>query len=260
LIAPYSDGGADLIRSSCTPDTATVIHWPRRPGQLSAYRNFIDNFAAGFEWAAFIDIDEFLLPLHGGSIADMLRSWREYSAVMVHWRVFGPSGWIDPPDGLVIENYHLRSADDMPVNCHVKSIVRCADLLDVTKNPHEFQVRGRVCDTLGREVSNIAIQPAPCHANLVLNHYITRSRRDWMAKIRRSSAMFDYDRPKYDVERFEHFAAISHVEDTEIQAFAARVRALLDRMARPAEPDVDNSGAEQQRACPTSAIRSSLPG
>jgi hypothetical protein len=238
-----SDGGAELIRSSWAADTATVIHWPDRPGQLSAYRHFIHNFAAGFEWAAFIDLDEFLLPLHGGSIAEMLRSWPEFSAVLVHWRVFGPSGWSDPPDGLVIENYHLRSADDMPVNCHVKSIVRCADLVDVTTNPHEFQVKGRVCDTLGREVSNIAIQPTPCHANLVVNHYITRSRHDWMAKIRRGSAMFDYDGPKYEEERFDHFAAISHVEDTGIQAFAPGVRALLDRMARPADPDNDEAPA-----------------
>ena len=223
-----TDGGADVVRSSPLSRHCKIIHWPYRPGQLSAYRDFIQNSAASFEWVAFIDLDEFLLPLGAAGLRERLQSWQGFSAVLVSWRIFGPCGWIERPEGLVIENYDMRSADEMPVNHHIKSIVKCDDLVDVTKNPHEFVVRGAVCNTVGRMVNNIAIQPEPCHENLVLNHYATRSRSDWTAKIHRGSAMFDYTRPKYKEEMFDHFAEISHIKDDTIKKWAPKVREILE--------------------------------
>jgi Glycosyl transferase family 2 len=222
-----TDGGANIIRASSLSRHCTIIDWPHRPGQLPAYRDFIQNFAARFEWVAFIDLDEFLLPLGDAGIRDLLRGWSEFSAVLVSWRVFGPSGWIIPPNGLVIENYDMRSSDEMPVNHHIKSIVKCAHLRDTTRNPHEFVVKGPVCNTAGQAVPNTAIQPDPCHQTLVLNHYMTRSRRDWLAKVYRGDAMFDHDDQRYDEAMFDHFAEISHIKDERIKQWASRVRELL---------------------------------
>jgi len=221
------DGGADIIRASTLAPHCAVVPWPHHPGQLAAYRDFVQNYARHFEWVAFIDLDEFLLPLGDVGVPALLQRSREFSAVLVSWRIFGPSGWDEPPQGLVIENYDMRSADEMPVNHHIKSIVQCADLLDVTHNPHEFVVRRAVCNTAGRAVSNIAIQPEPCHENLVLNHYITRSRHDWMAKIRRGSAMFANVELAYKEELFDHFAEISRIRDTTIKSWAPAVHAML---------------------------------
>ena len=228
-----TDGGTDLIRSSWAAELSTVLHWPRRPAQLAAYRHFIYNLSACFEWVAFIDLDEFVLPLQQPNVVDLVRSYSAFSAVLVHWHSFGPAGWMQPPEGLVIENYDLRSIDETPVNRHVKSIVKCSDLLDVSGNPHEFQVKGPVCDTLGRVAPNVAIQPVACHEKLVINHYVTRSRQDWMAKIRRGSAVREYDEPKYQEDLFDHFAEICHVEDATIKRFAPAVRALLASAGTP---------------------------
>jgi hypothetical protein len=243
------DGGADIIRASPLAQHCAVIQWSHHPGQLAAYRDFIQNYSGNFAWVAFIDLDEFLLPLVGEGIPSLLQKWRDFSAVLVSWRIFGPAGWIEPPDGLVIENYDLRSADELPVNHHIKSIVQCADLLDVTPNPHEFAVRGAVCNTAGRAVSNIAIQPEPCHQNLVLNHYVTRSRRDWMAKIRRGSAMFANVGLAYKEELFEHFAEVSRIKDETIKTWAPAVRARLrgDSLAArhpddPTRPAIEQTG------------------
>jgi hypothetical protein len=223
-----TDGGSALIAGSWAGSCCTIVDWPQRPGQLAAYRHFIYNFADSFSWVAFIDLDEFLLPLHQDDIRPILHSMAGFSAVLVQWRVFGPSGWMEPPDGLCIEAYDLRTSDTLPVNGHIKSVVRCADLLDVSGNAHEYQVRGAVCDTLGRPVANIAIQPAPCHQRLVINHYFTRSRQDWMAKLRRGSGMFNTAEAKYRAEVFDHLAEASQTRDVTIKRFVDRVRALLD--------------------------------
>jgi hypothetical protein len=222
-----TDGGSALARRSRFAEQVTVIDWPQRPGQLPAYRHFLSHHAPHFEWAAFIDLDEFLLPLADASVPALLARMGGFSAVLAQWRVFGPSGWDTRPEGLVIESYHLRAADSVPVNRHVKTILRCADALDVTLNPHEFRVRGPVCDALGRPVRNIAIQPEDCHQGLVLNHDQTRSRQEWLAKIRRGSAMFEYSEPKYPADLIEHYAELCQTEDRTIMAWAPAVRRLL---------------------------------
>ena len=231
-----TDGGAALIRNSPLAERVTVIHWPQRPGQLSAYRHFIDIFAPGFDWATFIDIDEFILPLNRGGISETLDRLGNASAVLVHRRVFGPSGKDERPDGLVIENYDRRAPDEFDMNRHVKSLVRCADLLDVTQNPHEFMVRGLVFNTAGRLSPNVAVQETACHEALVINHYHTRSRQDWQAKIARGSAMFDQSEPRYDVALIDHFADACQLEDRTIQSFVPEVRVLLGVAASAPPP------------------------
>lgn len=241
-----TDGGTALVRGSRFADKVTIIHWPQRPGQLSAYRHFIDIFAPGFDWAAFIDLDEFLVPQNTRSVADTLARLAHASVVLAHWRVFGPGDWVERPAGLVIENYDRRAPDDFDMNRHVKSIVRCADLVDVTQNPHEFVVRGQAVNTAGQPVTNIAIQELVCHENLVINHYHTKSHADWQAKITRGSAMFDSTQPKYDPALIEHFVAVCTVPDRTIHAFLPGVRGLLNMapsVVADAPPVIVPSGA-----------------
>ncbi len=251
-----TDGGADLVRRSPLTDCATVIHWPQRPGQLSAYRHFIDIFAPAHDWAAFIDLDEFILPLGGNSLADTLQRCQHAAAVLANWRVFGPAGREEPAPGLVTEAYDLRAEDSLPVNRHVKSIVRCSELLDVTENPHEFRVKGPVCNPLGQEVPNVGLQPAACHQGLVINHYYTRSRREWLAKIHRGSAMFDYAEPKYTEDVFEHLAAACTVKDDSIKAYLPQTRALMGiapQMDTPAPTPVSAEPPGPPNAAPAGA-------
>jgi len=222
-----TDGGSEVIRRSPLARLVTVTPWPFRPGQLRAYRHFMDSYAAGCDWAAFIDIDEFILPLQAKTIGAVLDQRPDFAAVLVHWRVFGPSSHDAKPDGLIIENYTMRTPDDYHANKHIKSIVRCASLVDVTHNPHAFVLRGEACDASGRPVANLAIQPVACHTDLAINHYQTRSRQEWAQKIARGSAMFDYTEPKYPMGLVDHYEADSTVRDVTIQAFLPLVRERL---------------------------------
>ena len=243
-----SDEGAALIRASHLAHRATVIPWPRRPGQLPAYQHFIENFAPDFEWVAFIDLDEFLLPLSNDNIIPMLPTGHEFSAMLVQWRCFGPSGHVARPAGLVIENYTLRLADDQDLNHTVKSIVRCSDILTVSVTPHEFRVRGPVCDTLGRAVVNMPVQPTPCHANLVVNHYITKSRQDWREKIARGSPDRQDSVPTYGAAAFEELERRSVVHDDAIGRFAPDVKRLLSGEEQPSWTTRDGSGTNDRLA------------
>jgi hypothetical protein len=222
-----NDGGSTLIQCSPFANLTSIIPWPMRAGQLPAYRHFIENHARACDWVAFIDVDEFVVPLTEPTVGHTLERLTGFSAVMVSWRIFGPSAWSKRPTGLVIENYMARTPDHFPANQHVKSIVRASDLLDVTQNPHEFVVRGAVCNAAGEPIANVAIQPSAHHQGLVINHYQTRSRQDWAEKIHRGSAMFDVEGPVYAEDLVEHYEAMSTVWDDEITRFAPRVKELL---------------------------------
>jgi hypothetical protein len=67
-----SDGGGELIRRSSFNRNVTLIDWPERPGQLAAYDHFRINHATRFEWAEFIYVDEFIMPLNSSSIRHIL--------------------------------------------------------------------------------------------------------------------------------------------------------------------------------------------
>jgi Glycosyl transferase family 2 len=219
-----TDGGADLIRGAAD---ITLSDWPRRPGQLAAYRDVIAHHARRYDWVAFIDVDEFIHPLEDDTVWPALARADGFSAMLVHWRVFGPSGWDHRPPGLVLENYIQRSPDDDAGNRHVKTIVRGADVLDAGINPHEFATSGPVCNAAGQAVPNIAIQTTACHQHLVINHYQSRSRQDWAEKLARGSAMIEQAGPRYPPETIEVYAALSTVEDRAIQRFLPAVRARL---------------------------------
>ena len=197
-----TDGGADVRRSSPLSRHCKIIHWPYRPGQLSAYRDFIQNSAASFEWVAFIDLDEFLLPLGAAGLRERLQSWQGFSAVLVSC-AFRPLRMDEPPEGLVIENYDMRSADEMPVNHHIKSIVKCDDLVDVTKilmncrqgrrlqygGSHGEQYRHSTRAMSRKSGAGTTMRHG--HAATGLPRYIV------------GVPMFDYTRPKYKEEMFE---------------------------------------------------------
>src|SRR6478735_1818086 len=111
-----TDGGPDLVRRSSFARNVTIIDWPMAAGQMPAYEDFCANHAARFDWAAYIDLDEFIVPVGGSSIREplMRRTYADYSAILLQWMVFGPSGHQQRPDGLVIENYTTRLPEHFP--------------------------------------------------------------------------------------------------------------------------------------------------
>jgi len=221
-----TDGGADLIRGSSFARNATLIEWSDRPGQLSAYRHFHEYHAGDFTWAAFIDLDEFIMPVGGSSIREILmrKAYDKYSDILLNWLVFGPSGHAKKPNGLTVENFTRRIPDDAEANRHVKSLVRTKDLMRIGSTPHIFDCSGPTCNTRGETVMSHAVQPTTCHEVALINHYFTKSREEWNFKRQRGrgDSLDPYgDRIFSDVERQ------ATVEDTRALRFVPRLRALL---------------------------------
>ncbi len=221
-----SDGGADLIRASSFARNVTLIDWPERPGQLSAYNHFRINHAPQFTWVAFIDIDEFIMPRAGGSIRDILmrRAYQPYAQILLQWLVFGPSGHRTRPHGLVIESYTRRLPEAAEASRHIKTIARADRLRGIDYTPHAAECSGPACNTRGEAVLPYAIQPTACHEVMVVYHYFTKSEDDWGFKRRRGRGN---SLEPYQERMFSDVAGEATVEDTSALRFVPRLRALL---------------------------------
>jgi hypothetical protein len=221
-----TDGGPELIRASSFAGSVTLIEWPERPGQLSAYNHFRVHHAQRFTWAAFIDIDEFIMPVAGTSIRDILLrpTYQPYAAILLQWLVFGPSGHDRRPAGLVLENYTRRMSEQSDVSRHIKSIVRTDKLLGIDYTPHAAECRGPACNTSGEAVLPYAIQPTECHDVMAVHHYFTKSREEWDFKRRRGRG--DSLEP-YQDNVFGDVARQANIEDTTALRFVPRLRAWL---------------------------------
>ncbi|HEY1931065.1 MAG TPA: glycosyltransferase family 92 protein [Acetobacteraceae bacterium] len=224
-----TDGGAALIRGSRFAGRVTLIDWAEDPGQITAYRDFRIRHASRFDWVAFIDLDEFILPLATDSLPEVLNDplYAGFSAVQMNWLVFGPSGHNRRPSGLAIENYTRRVDDPHQMNGHVKSIVRCRDLFEIFDTPHIFYTTATQCNTAGKLANLQAITETPCFDAMVVNHYFTRSRQDWRMKLRRGRADTDDPKRHYRMAMFDTLAHDAMVEDRRIVRFVPDVKKLL---------------------------------
>jgi hypothetical protein len=184
----YDNGSADNWRAALAPELAErivdVVDWPHRPGQISAYADCLQRHRTDTRWIAFIDIDEFLFSPTGRSLPSVLRDFRTWPGVAVCSRYFGTGGWDEPPDGLVIESYLMRAPDDFAPNTLVKSIVFPRMTVRPTDIPHHFLYRHH------RSAAGEDGLPAP-HGDRIpptvdllrINHYYTRSRAEYEAKL-----------------------------------------------------------------------------
>ncbi len=182
----YDNRSADDWRSALAPELRSglveVTPWPLEPGQLAAYADCLSRHRDDARWIAFIDLDEFLFSPSGCSLPEVLRRFDSHPAVVVNWRTYGTSGYLERPDGLVVERFVWRMRADRPLNEHVKSIVYPRRTSTWVQNPHMFRLYGSAVGEDGRPV-NTAFRVPPTTDLLRINHYWSRSVADGRVKL-----------------------------------------------------------------------------
>ena len=222
------DDGVSTLLSGPLKDYITIVPIAGRPAQLRAYQHFIDFHVSNWDWVAFIDLDEFIHPIEAVSIKDLLPRYELYSGVLLHWLIFGPSGHDHRPEGLVIENYTHRVHEALYPNQHVKSLLKAADLIGLLGTAHVFDTKGSMCNSRGESAPRQPIQDCVCHDVMCLNHYYTKSREDWDARLRKGRVDVPINRvddPHYAT--FSEYARLADVPDERITRFSERIKSVL---------------------------------
>jgi glycosyltransferase involved in cell wall biosynthesis len=179
-----------------------VVHRMADPSpQKAAFNDALKRYRDELDWVAFIDGDEFIVPLGEVSIVDKLAELeaRGVDGFAIHWRIFGSAGHKERPPGLVTESFTRRAEDDFQPNRHVKSVVRIGKVQSMATQ-HYFRVSGRYLLDDGTQAppdfEGIASK-ASYGQGFAIHHYITKSHAQCLQKIARGRPKPSGSKAKY---------------------------------------------------------------
>jgi hypothetical protein len=272
------DGTTELLNKLQRIDAVEVIPWPDRPNwslpsdvytrpQIPAYYDGIERLREEAEWVAFIDVDEFILPLQEDDLPSTLKFYQQFGGVGANWKMFGFSGETKKKNIPVCKRFTMASLPDNVVNQHVKCIARSALVRDVGIH-RPFLKSGMLVDEHGRELKHpLGFRYPVSYDILRINHYYTKSREEWRAKVARGRA----SRPEKRLENSVSEAQFSNERDTFILKFydatVQGMRALaeaagvvdypgLRETGSPSESNSTHGGIHGERKIPLTASSS----
>lgn len=246
----FDNGSEDQTRAKIdaiaaqNPDV-TVQSWQPESGepQKAAFAAGLARMRAeDVDWCAFLDADEFIA--NGAadaqsaaareSLADFLARHEAHKAIGLNWAVFGSSGHLTRPWGLLQEAFLRRSEPGFTVNRHIKSIVRPGFTKGV-HHVHGFALDEPYFNADGEEIvwrteeHGLPVQPfaytetVPALDGWRINHYFCRWRGRWEEKVRLSRLRDVYWRSEQDWAHHDR----NEIFDLTALRWTPRVRATM---------------------------------
>jgi hypothetical protein len=190
----YDNESSDDTAAVLAPYIAEgLVDYEFRPGQrqqIPVYDECIARHRPETRWLAFIDIDEFVVPLHDERTVDFLRRMETHPVVEVNWRVYGSSGEKTRREGGVMERFRHHSLLEARVNRRVKSFVDPRRVCCMT-GCHEAAILpggGYAVDVRGeRTLKNWRHRDAVT-GDIRINHYAVKSYDEFLEKRARGRA------------------------------------------------------------------------
>ena len=185
-----TDATAAILASVPFREEIVVHRIGDEEAQKAAFADAIERYRDELDWVAFIDGDEFIVPLGEVSLADKVAELegRGVDGFGIHWRVFGSAGYEERPVGLLTRSFTRRARDGFRANRHVKSVVRIAAVRGMVTQ-HFFRLDGMYLLDDGSEppadFKGVTVGKATFEQGFAIHHYITKSRAQCFEKIAR---------------------------------------------------------------------------
>ena len=234
-----SDGYAEVLKPYVDANIVTLTDWPGKMMQMPAYNDALEHFKFLCRYMAFIDLDEFIFPKTGQSIAevvDEIFSRDEQSAALaVNWQCFGSNGHerTDYSRG-VLERFTSRAPSDWVVenddntrsgNVYIKTVAN-PRLVDYFFGPHYaiYFSDLKSINSNGEETYRAGSFPVAAD-RIVINHYYTKSREEFFKKkLPRGWACGEV--APYDLQNFSKYDRNEVFDDGILTYRAARAQSF----------------------------------
>ena len=151
--------------------------------QPQSYIKFIRDNHSNYDYAAFFDVDEYLVLKNHKNIKDFLAEYVEYPAIGINWALFGDNGLTNVVDSdySVVKRFTKRGH----FNGHIKSIVKLEPhTLMSTHHP----VTCSMVSPNKEVIQNQAENPNGSYDIVQLNHYFCKTREEFQSKMERGRA------------------------------------------------------------------------
>ena len=165
-------------------DKVSVIRIDRDSLFEPEYLNQITLRTHPSHWMAMLDIDEFIVMFEEKNINNFIEKYDDWGALGIPWSIYGSSGHIQKPDGLVMDNYLWRRPDEPQ---WIKSIINTQYCTGITDPHRGIYSRPSVNEMFEKiTIRSGAVTDAP-RAFIKINHYFTKSYEEWVKKVKRGT-------------------------------------------------------------------------
>ena len=172
------------------------IYYPGRARQLSAYNKAIKLCKNKTKYLLCVDLDEFVVSTINKNniykiIDSIIKPENGTVGLAMNWAIFGSSGHINKPKGLVLENYLYRAEVGDEVNNCIKTVFNPRFVKGYCLNPH-IPVAKSGCyikttnDKIITSAENHDMENR--HKYLRVNHYFCKSLEEGEKKRKRGIA------------------------------------------------------------------------
>lgn len=188
----YDNESTDETRKVLAPYIeAGVVEYHYFPGyrkQLAAYDDCIHRHRFDSRWIAFIDLDEFIVPVKDASVTDFMRRFEDRPVVEINWLVYGSGGAMKKEPGGMMERFKKHSHPDHILNRHVKSIVDPRRVFCMIGCHEAARISGKGGDSHGETITQSFRDRVPQQDVIRINHYAVRSFEEFLEKQNRGRA------------------------------------------------------------------------
>lgn len=182
------DDYMSVLKSYISDGIVELIEWPIEPVvQIPAHQDCIARYRGQDIWMAFINCDEFLYSPKYSTVLEALDTFPEtWGGVAVDWTIYGGCGLEKYDDRPVIERFTWECVHNEVMGRHIKSVVKM-DQAYLNPSNHEVLSEKGLFSESGEQVTS---PYTSVHNNSILrlNHYVTKSREEYMYRISYSRA------------------------------------------------------------------------
>lgn len=183
-----TDGTRELLEPYIRSGIVDYKYWPGHRQQLAAYDDCLENNRLSSRWMAFIDLDEFIVPVRDASIPEFLKGLESFAAVEINWLIYGSGGRKDKTPGTMMERFRFHSKPEHYLNRHVKSIVNPRRVFTMIGCHEVARISGDTADSHGQPVRRHFREREPQQDVIRINHYAVRSYEEFIEKQARGRA------------------------------------------------------------------------
>ena len=124
-----NSGLSKILHKYIDEEIVTLIHAPGPTMMFKCYNQVINSYKDESKYIAFIDADEFIVPIEDTNVFDVIdqlitkykQNDPKVSGLVMKWAVYGSGNHINKPEGLMIENYLWKENGE--ADKHVKTVV-----------------------------------------------------------------------------------------------------------------------------------------
>ncbi len=183
-----SDGTREILEPYIQKGIVVYKYWPGYRRQLAAYDDCLENYRFDSRWIAFIDLDEFIVPVKDASIPEFLKRFENFAGVEINWLIYGSGGMKTKMPGTMMERFKRHSKPDHRLNRHVKSIVDPRRVFTMIGCHEAAKISGYIADSHGEPVRKNFRERVPQQDIIRINHYAVRSYEEFTEKQARGRA------------------------------------------------------------------------